>query len=128
MVPVQTGRRHRRLLRYPAVETLVLAFRAVIGQAARSSWMWSSNPMGASIANVAPHALWRGLSGRDLLGLFFGNLLIAALLVALGRRLLQGLHNLFAFGLLLTTGLDHYHLLASCSVYSRSSSGPPSTS
>ena len=67
--------------------------------------MWSSNPMGASIANVAPHALWRGLSGRDLLGLFFGNLL-PALLVALGRRLLQGLHDLFAFGFLLTTGLD----------------------
>ena len=44
--------------------------------------MWSSNPMGASIANVAPHALWRGLSGRDLLGLFFGNLLLPALLVA----------------------------------------------
>jgi hypothetical protein len=38
--------------------------------------------MGASIANVAPLALWRGLSGGDLLGLFFGNLLLPALLVA----------------------------------------------
>jgi hypothetical protein len=43
---------------------------------------------------------------RDLLGLSFGNLLLPALLVALGRRLLQGLHDLFAFGFLLTTGLD----------------------
>jgi hypothetical protein len=42
---------------------------------------------------------------RDLLGLSFGNLLLPALLVALGRRLLQGLHDLFAFGFLLTTGL-----------------------
>jgi hypothetical protein len=43
---------------------------------------------------------------RDLLGLSFGNLLLPALLVALGRRLLQELHDLFAFGVLLTTGLD----------------------
>jgi hypothetical protein len=43
---------------------------------------------------------------RDLPGLSFGNLLLPALLVALGRRLLQGLHDLFAFGFLLTTGLD----------------------
>ena len=72
--------------------------------------------MGARMAYKAPHALWRGLSGRDLLGLFFGNLLLPALLVALGRRLLKGLHDLFVFGFFLATGLDRYHLLASSSV------------
>src|SRR5215210_4204283 len=30
--------------------------------------MWSSNPMGASIANVAPLALWRRLSGGNFSG------------------------------------------------------------
>jgi hypothetical protein len=62
--------------------------------------------MGASMAYKAPRAHWCDCLGGDLLGLFFGNLLLPALLVALGRRLLQGLHDLFAFGFLLTTGLD----------------------
>jgi len=43
---------------------------------------------------------------RELLRLFFGNLLLPALIAAFGRQLLQGLHDLFAFGFLLTTGLD----------------------
>src|SRR5215210_2902176 len=90
--------------------------------------MWSPNPMGASMAHKAPRTRWCGLSGGDLLELFFGNLLLPALFVALGRRLLHGLNDLFAFGFLLATGLDRYHLLASSSVYSRSSSRPPSTS
>src|SRR4051812_43337358 len=89
--------------------------------------MRSSNLMGASPANVAPHACRPALSGGDLLGLFFANPLLPALLVALGPRLLQGL-PLLAFGFLLAAGPDRYHLLASSSVYSRSSSGPPTTS
>src|SRR5215216_89654 len=44
--------------------------------------MWSSNPMGASMAYKAPWARWCGCLGGDLLGLFFGNLLLPALLVA----------------------------------------------
>ena len=62
--------------------------------------------MSASVAHQAPRALWLGLSGGDPLGFFFANLLLPAFLVALGRRLLQGLHDLLAFGFLLTTGLD----------------------
>jgi hypothetical protein len=38
--------------------------------------------MGASMAYKAPRARWCGLSGGDLLGLLFGNLLLPALLVA----------------------------------------------
>lgn len=38
--------------------------------------------MGASMAYKAPRARWCALSGGDLLGLFFGNLLLPALLVA----------------------------------------------
>jgi hypothetical protein len=44
--------------------------------------MWSSNPMGASMAYKAPRARWCGCLDGDLLGLFFGTLLLPALLVA----------------------------------------------
>src|SRR5918998_5258951 len=84
--------------------------------------------MGASVAHEIPRAICRDLLGGDLLWDFFGNPLFPALLATLGCRLLQGPHYLFAFGFVLATGLDRYHLLASSSVYSRSSSVPPTTS
>jgi hypothetical protein len=44
--------------------------------------MWSSNPMGASMAYNAPRTRWCGHLGGNLLGLFFENFLLPALLVA----------------------------------------------
>src|SRR5215212_2712635 len=71
------------------------------------------------------HRRWRHtvLCG-DLFGLLLGDWLLPALFAALGRRLHQGLHYLFAFRLLFATCVYFYHLLASISVYACSSSGP----